>query len=907
MVERLLEEECQIINENWNEIKKNVLEYSKAEIKIKEFTIKAEKELNRINLVIINKNKSNVFISASINAKIMTFKLQKEEKKIDKKELIYEPSSIIYFIKYFEMQHPIFKKNEDNEFIDISVTKENSEEIFDNPYIKEIIDDCLESYIKKDDFLTFKKELKEISDYYDEFSFKEYSNLAQIINQQSSEMITGEGRNNLIEFLRSLYLTKEKIVILTGAQKIGLTFSVLKIVKYYSILYLDLNTIFTLNKSDKKKYILNKFINLFRDYNDYHKFVVENIIKLQGYENILSILEEMILIVSKKLENIIIIIDNYDDYLVGEKKLSSIYLDKIYNIIKYSNVKILFIGRGKFISNLLIDFFYDKSNIKKYILFKYYKTLDLNIENIIHSYYEENQKNDIDLYYNKNPENNFESIISNLLIIKNLNCIIEKDFRDNFPFQFFLFSKKEKEDIKIEYQFDDLINLNNIILREYITKLDNVALFYENTTPFIKGLLFKELVISDLMNNKNSFSNLKFPKNNIIEVESIYEMKDDVETLDNLENGPILIIQLKGGKVFDFGIIIENNGMNCFIGGQIDINNTYEEIREYNKKISNSYDNILNKLKTLTGRIITEFKFIIIFNKETQISLKKEYDQKFKRITEYDKKVNDGIETTVYEDEQNQRDKEDIFDFNSQYGSKCCEDWNISYLFFSYKDLCFYKEDKKIDFFNINEIKRFKTGFELFCINEYNLIPCTVLEPILKEEEKSQFIIKLKEMYSDITDIKINYKINEKINLLTATPENYGILSIYSKIKVFSYYDGKFTVFIIKDDGVTKYENIDFMKYYQLQKGELLEQYFIELIYEGEEEKNDKEQKDENKMDKRNPEIDIDEDIENNKNIKEDEKSSKKKIYHRKEEQRKECFKNHLKYLQSKRRYDSDE
>ena len=85
MVERLLEEERQIINENWNEIKKNVLEYSKAEITIKEFTIKAEKELNRINLVIINKNKSNVFISASINAKIMTFKLQKEEKKLTRK------------------------------------------------------------------------------------------------------------------------------------------------------------------------------------------------------------------------------------------------------------------------------------------------------------------------------------------------------------------------------------------------------------------------------------------------------------------------------------------------------------------------------------------------------------------------------------------------------------------------------------------------------------------------------------------------------------------------------------------------------------------------------------------------------------------------------------------------------
>ena len=91
----------------------------------------------------------------------------------------------------------------------------------------------------------------------------------------------------------------------------------------------------------------------------------------------------------EKLKSIIIIIDNYDDYLVGNKKLSSDFLDKIYDIIKDSFIKIVFVGRGKFISNLLIDFFYNKSNIKQYILFKYYPTLNLNIENIIHSYYKE--------------------------------------------------------------------------------------------------------------------------------------------------------------------------------------------------------------------------------------------------------------------------------------------------------------------------------------------------------------------------------------------------------------------------------------------------------------------------------------------------------------------------------------
>ena len=147
----------------------------------------------------------------------------------------------------------------------------------------------------------------------------------------------------------------------------------------------------------------------------------------------------MISKISKKLNNVIIIIDNYDDYLVGDKKLSSDYLDKIYSIIQDSSIKLVFIGKGQFISNLLIDFFYDKSNIKKYILFKYFQTLELNIENIIHLYYKEKQMNEIELYYNKNKENTLESVIPNLLIIKNMRNIIGKDFRNNFPFQFFLF------------------------------------------------------------------------------------------------------------------------------------------------------------------------------------------------------------------------------------------------------------------------------------------------------------------------------------------------------------------------------------------------------------------------------------------------------------------------------------
>ena len=42
-------------------------------------------------------------------------------------------------------------------------------------------------------------------------------------------------------------------------------------------------------------------MNLFRYYKDYNEFIKENILKLQGYNNILSIMEDMIPILVKKL------------------------------------------------------------------------------------------------------------------------------------------------------------------------------------------------------------------------------------------------------------------------------------------------------------------------------------------------------------------------------------------------------------------------------------------------------------------------------------------------------------------------------------------------------------------------------------------------------------------------------
>ena len=329
MVERLSDEERKIIGENWNTIKNQVLEQSYSNIEIGDLTIKACIINEKIKLIIKKKEKRITTINASINSRKMKFKYYSEKKQAEIEEYIYYSSSIIYFTKKLKMQHPIFQKQTKDNIEEESVTEHNVEEIFDNPEINEIIDDNFDATISEEHFNKYKEEDGiNISEYYDEFSFQEYSKLAEIIEKNLTKNVTSKARTQLSDFIGNLDLIKSKIIVLAGAQKIGISFSILQTIKDNYILYIDLNTLFNLKRSDKRKYVFIKFMNLFLYYKDYNEFIKENILALQGYNNILSIIENMIPILAKKLEKVNIIIDNYDDYLVGDKKLSNDYLDK---------------------------------------------------------------------------------------------------------------------------------------------------------------------------------------------------------------------------------------------------------------------------------------------------------------------------------------------------------------------------------------------------------------------------------------------------------------------------------------------------------------------------------------------------------------------------------------------------
>ena len=124
------------------------------------------------------------------------------------------------------------------------------------------------------------------------------------------------------------------------------------------------------------------------------------------------------------------------------------------------------------------------------------------------------------------------------------------------------------------------------------------------------------------MNNKSSLKNLNFTRKNIIEVKSIYNM-ENINTLEDLESGPILLVLQTKGETFDFGLIINDKGLNYFIGGPIGLNKTSEDLHTYQEKIFAAHDRILNNLKLLTGKTITELKFLVILTKNGKVIYKK--------------------------------------------------------------------------------------------------------------------------------------------------------------------------------------------------------------------------------------------------------------------------------------------
>jgi hypothetical protein len=105
-------------------------------------------------------------------------------------------------------------------------------------------------------------------------------------------------------------------------------------------------------------------------------------------------------------------------------------------------------------------------------------------------------------------------------------------------------------------------------------------------------------------------------------------------------------------------------------------------------------------------------------------------------------------------------------------------------------------------------------------------------KPILNDTEKNLLIKKLKEKLTNIVNIEINFKINQKIQLMVATPYTTGILSINNVIKVFTYFNSQFTHYLFKNNEIIQYEHKDKLFDDAYNNNNKLSKYFMEIKIE---------------------------------------------------------------------------
>ena len=719
---KLSDKEREIICKNWHNIKNHLESNELFEATIENLKFKAQIYGKDRICLIIEKTK-NIFILIRKDAKIIKFKYYSNDELKEKDELIICPSYINKLVKYYKMIHPVYS-DKDND-TNVSVDETKSQSIYNEPGITEIFDDRFSLYISETNFYTYINFLpSKVSENYNEFSINKYSKL---VNDDNT--LTSKKRSELSDLL--MQYISQKIIFLIGCQKIGLTFTFLETLKFSQNFYINFEELNSLSKTtDKRKYIFQKFFCLFDNFSEYNEFINKKIFGIKGYDNMLKVITEIIEAINEYNDNNTvlgttnIILDNYDDYLVGNSKLSVDYVDNLYKIIKKNDIRIFILGRGLHINSLLIKYFFKPYDMPPYILFKYYTSLDLNLENIIHMRNKEDNFDELGNYL-KNKIQDTEYLIYKLIMIKNIPSIINEFFEEEIPFQFLKFQKDDKN-LEISFQFDDLFDLNNKKIREYISKLNCFKNFSSIKNQAVKGFIFEELLVSIFMNNKG-FQNLNFTLNNIVEVGQIYNMENIIPQ-NKIEEGPILIIQKNNGEVFDFGIVINQNNIEYFIGIQAGLNKTKEEITNYKAKLELNEEKIVNDISTLTKRKITQFRFIIILHKETQNEVKSKYDKI------YEEKNNIKI-NTIYEKKEYESKSKKLSYFNSNYGTVCCENANISFFVFSTNDFCFYQQEKKIEDFNPESFNYIRQGLEKFCIKQYNLVPIETKNPILNEKE----------------------------------------------------------------------------------------------------------------------------------------------------------------------------
>ena len=351
---------------------------------------------------------------------------------------------------------------------------------------------------------------------------------------------------------------------------------------------------------------------------------------------------------------ILIVIDNYNN---------DEYNDKLNQIIKLvlensDKLKLIICGNANFLRNKQLNYLTEKEEIKSIYLeclpfdfqklsgfeneilslpsfyFRYYNDQKNEIENI-QSFIDTCTEKEIECCKNFNIYGLYNSIIyeEKLLSYEQLN-----EFFLQLPNDYLIYEKiVDSHNTKYKFKFHNSIFRNaviesskNKILIQSFNNLTNVNL--NNQLDRIEvGIFFERILTLFFKCNKFNIDNIKFEKENQLEVKELYYFREsEYEKYNGTinKNKPIIITQSNfKGKFYDLLFLMPINKKYDAVFIQIGLDKDKKTILELKNDIEQNSNEYKKGIKQFIGEVINSIHLVFIFDKETQ----KEIQEKKKK------------------------------------------------------------------------------------------------------------------------------------------------------------------------------------------------------------------------------------------------------------------------------------
>lgn len=741
-----------IIEDNWEYIKKerDLLNNNK---ELDEITLQIDKANYTVSLAKI-KEKGQIFNVINVekgNDNLFKYIIFKESRKIkfihlsqnkveQNENLVCNSKDIKFYLTKYNIQLPKYKLNNEVK----SISSNGEEDIFKEENVTEIYDGKSESIFSTNDFREYlHRKYNKVTDYYFYVEENEVIN-----NINNGKYLDNDSRTILENQVENFIKSKDSFLFLTGPRKIGKSLTILKflIIQDKRHIYFDLSLLKKLDKKQKYKCLIKECYRLFVNYAKYIQFMRDLCDKITGLDNILNFILKFIDYISNLLqlfdENIIIVIDNYDDLLV-QKIIDKEYVETLQKkILTIKKIKFIICGSGQFFNEMIYNYF--KGNFLKYKFFYINNMGLINLDNF------NNNPDEYLEYLKEKYNNNLSQVIFFIILFKKVTNPITgfDDFKNikEFPSQFYEFIKqKENNTILIKFYKDNVfkelenkiksINLNNLVFHD---------LNYFNNNSF-KGFVEEELIIN-LIEVGKLLLNFEISKENIITVNELINIKDEKLINKINDNLPILIKQLNGhGESIDLILIVNKKALFFQIG----IN---KEKSDIDKVLSKNYNILLKNISIFLNIELISYDIVFIFEKEHQEQLYKNFNDISKIVKEKKEYLQKNYgklkaKTNLEKNDKNFNDYEEnsknLSYFSSTIGAEVCKTFNIPYLLFSIDNFKLYNK-KNILINSYNDL--------LNSIEETNKIPQNIIDQL-----------KQLEFLKEISNISIYSKIEKKI------------------------------------------------------------------------------------------------------------------------------------------------